>query len=414
MKKSPSRVAEARGTRETTEERSVKGTFGTEARVKVGDFAGEASVVGADAGGTGPLVDVPAASATALNLEETKQKRHTHRPTEPEPVAPVTVTLRWEHGRLAAIETTSREVAHFLNVVHERNSYNTWVNYACDLKVFFTAVGKPPDQVTRGDCVCFMGAQKAANRATTTINRRLAAISSLFDELLLYDPAHYLDNPVAPRMQKTLYKRAPKRIPDIVAEQDLQVLFAVLPTWRDRTLLLLQWVSCLRISEALALCFADVECSHKRLRIRTSKNHDARDVYMDDTTFASFNRYLDYERAALELAGAVQDEDAIFLAVRGINRGRQLSVNAVQKLLTYYATKRFLPHLHAHLLRHTGITQLLEHGMPEPAVRKLAGHRRPGSLTPYEHLSDHYTEREFRRAAPALALALPGLTADPY
>jgi site-specific recombinase XerD len=333
----------------------------------------------------------------------------------PEAEAPVNVALHWEHGRLASVETTSPDVAHFLDFVRMRHPYNTWVNYACDLKVFFGVVRTPPDHVTRKDCIRFMAAQDEARRAVSTINRRLAAVSSLFDELMLRDPARFPENPVSPRMNKTarkLYKRPLKRIPDILADDELRALFTALPTWRDRTLLLLQWVSCLRVSEALAVRFADVECSHKRIRISDAKNKEPRSVYMDDDTFRVFNCYLDRERAALERIGGVVDEDTIFLAFRGPNRGRKLSVNAVQKLLKYYAIQCHLPHVHAHLLRHTGITQLLENGMREPAVRTLVGHKRPESLEPYKHLSDHFTEREFHRAAPALALKR--LAADPY
>jgi integrase/recombinase XerD len=234
--------------------------------------------------------------------------------------APVRVDLCWEHGRLAAVETTSADVAHFLELVRVRNPYNTWVNYASDLKVFFRIIPKVPDQVTREDCVHFMAAQGEASRAVTTINRRLATLSSLFDELLLRDPARFADNPVAPRMKKVskkLYKRNPRRVPDVLPEGELRALFAALPSWRDRTLLLLQWVSCLRISEAVAIRFEDVECSHKRIHIRASKNHEARTVYMNDETFAALNRYLDHERAPLERAGSVVDEEAIFLAFRG-------------------------------------------------------------------------------------------------
>ncbi len=141
----------------------------------------------------------------------------------------------------------------------------------------------------------------------------------------------------------------------------------------------------------------------KPVHIRASKNHEARTVYMDDVTFTALNHYLDHERASLERAGAVLDEEAIFLASRGPTRGRQLSMNAVQKLLVYYAAKRGLPHVHAHLLRHTGITQLLEAGMPEATVRALVGHRRPESLQPYTHLHDTFVEAEFRRSEAALA-----------
>jgi site-specific recombinase XerD len=78
-------------------------------------------------------------------------------------------------------------------------------------------------------------------------------------------------------------------------------------------------------------------------------------------------------------------------------------VNAVQKLLVYYATKCALPHVHAHLLRHTGITHLLEAGMQEAAVRAFVGHKRPESLQPYTHLHDKFVEAEFRRSEAALA-----------
>ena len=56
------------------------------------------------------------------------------------------------------------------------------------------------------------------------------------------------------------------------------------------------------------------------------------------------------------------------------------------------------PHIHAHLFRHTGISQLVQQGMPEPAIRRLVGHQRPESLMPYLHLSDEFVELEFKRA----------------
>src|SRR5437870_9850350 len=57
----------------------------------------------------------------------------------------------------------------------------------------------------------------------------------------------------------TLYFSLPTSV-DIIAEKDLQAFFEVLPTWRDRTLILLMWMSCLRISEVVAIRFEDIEC----------------------------------------------------------------------------------------------------------------------------------------------------------
>ena len=132
---------------------------------------------------------------------------------------------------------------------------------------------------------------------------------------------------------------------------------------------------------------------------------------MDPLTFAALNRYLDQERRNL-----FPDVDQLFVAFKGQARGRPLTVNAVQKMLCYYAERCQLPHLHAHLFRHTGITQLVQHGMAEPAIRKLVGHRSPESLIPYLHLADEFVETEFEQAQVGLNpstwldVSLPGGT----
>src|SRR5262249_41960352 len=184
-------------------------------------------------------------------------------------------------------------------------------------------------------------------------------------------------------------ERAPQAPPD----HELPALFAAPPTWRDRTLTLVQWVSRLRILEAVAVRFDEVECSHKRIHIHTSKNRDARAISMTDETFTALNRSLDHERAALERAGAIVDEEAIFLAFRGPNRSRQICVNALHTLLVYYAAKRAVPHTHTHLLRQTGVTRLLAAGMPEAAVRALVGRTSASSWDPFPGLPSAATLR---------------------
>src|SRR4029434_8498805 len=100
----------------------------------------------------------------------------------------------------------------------------------------------------------------------------------------------------------------------------------------------------------------------------------------DPFTFAALNRYLEEERGNL-----FPDVSAVFVAFKGRARGSPLSVNAVQKLVKYHATQCGLPEAHPHLFLHTGITQLVEQKMSEPALRQFVGHRRPESLLPYLH-----------------------------
>lgn len=319
--------------------------------------------------------------------------------------AAISFTIIYHCGRVTDIQTNSPLINHFLDLIKMSRAYNTWISYAHDLKTFFAVIPKPPEAITRADCVAFMKQQGLAGCSDATINRRLAAVSSLFNELRLFDPAHFSQNPVCPiyhkreslRRSQSLYRKQAERIPDILSQDDLCMLLDALRTWRDRTLILLMWISCLRVSEAVAIRFQDIECSRRSICIRHTKGNHPRTVFMSGPTLVALNRYLDEERSSL-----FPDVDHVFVAFKGKARGSPLSVNAVQKMVYYYAEKCGLPHLHAHLFRHTGITQLLQAGMPEPAIRDMVGHRNPDSLSPYLHLCDDFVEAEFEQAQEAL------------
>lgn len=318
---------------------------------------------------------------------------------------PVHFTLVRQEGKLTDCLTSSPTLNHFLDVIKLSRAYHTWVNYAHDLKIFFDVIPKAPEAIDRRDCLAFMKHQQQAGLSDATINRRLAAISSLFHELQLLDATGSLRNPIQPRLDgrsrpqrsQSLYRRQAKRLPDTIADDHLRIMFEILPTWRDRTLMLLMWISCLRLGEAVAIRFEDIECSRRIIRIPATKGGQSRVVFMDRFTFEALSRYLDKERGDL-----FPEVEIVFLALKGKARGRPLTANAVQKLIRYYARKGGLPHLHPHLFRHTGITQLVQHHMPEPAIRKLVGHRRPESLLPYLHLGDDFVAAEFERAQATL------------
>ena len=318
----------------------------------------------------------------------------------------VTFSVVRDHGQITDIRTSSPDINHFLRVLKLSRAHNTWLSYALDLKAFFGVVQLEPRFVGRAACLSFIEQQDREGYARTTINRRLAAVSALFNELNLLDPVAFATNPVNParhrrpsqrsRRSLSLYSKQPERDPDVLAPADLQRFCTALPTWRDRTIVMLLWMSCLRIGEALAIRFEDIECSRRSIRLPECKGGFARTVFMDPATFTALNRYLDTERKQL-----FPEQPAVFIAMKGPARGQPLSVNAFQKLLAFYAAACDLPGLHAHCFRHTGITQLLQHGMTEPAVRAFVGHHHPLSLLPYLHLTDTFVEAEFAHAQAA-------------
>jgi site-specific recombinase XerD len=245
--------------------------------------------------------------------------------------SPVHFTFVRQHGQLTDCTSTSPEVNHFLDVIKLSRAYHTWVSYAHDLMVFFDVIPKAPMAIDRRDCLAFMKHQHQAGRSDATINRRLAALSALFHELQLLDPTGKVRNPIAPRpdgrrrpeRSQSLYRCQPQRLPDVIADEHLRSLFAVLPTWRDRALVLLMWISCLRVSEAVALRFEDIECSRRSLRIVTPKGGHPRVVFMDRFTFEALNRYLDEERGHL-----FSDEPSVVVPISTVGNSRALDAPA--------------------------------------------------------------------------------------
>jgi site-specific recombinase XerD len=212
-----------------------------------------------------------------------------------------------EKGRVKEVSTNSPQINHFLDLIKMCRAYNTWISYTEDLKVFFETILKSPEAITRADCLEFMKQQDHNGCSGATINRRLAAVSSLFNELCLLEPDKFSLNPVYPHQihrkskhtTQGLYRKQSQPVPEIVPENDLQAFFKTLTCWRDRTLVLLMWISCLRISEAVNIRFQDIECSRRSIYIPVTKGNNPRTVYMDALTFSALNQYLDRERKTL-------------------------------------------------------------------------------------------------------------------
>src|SRR6266699_5891977 len=110
---------------------------------------------------------------------------------------PIQITIEYSQSEMVAVSTNSALIDHFLCKVKMSQSKHTWINYAHDLKVFFQTVQQPLEAIDRKTCVRFMEAQNRAGLSGLTINRRLAAISSLFMELNLLHPTQFSLNPVA-------------------------------------------------------------------------------------------------------------------------------------------------------------------------------------------------------------------------
>lgn len=302
-------------------------------------------------------------------------------------------------------------VDEYLRFTAARVRPNTLVAQVFDLKVFFTVLAKRPQQVGVQDVLGFIEQQRMPRRggnvvrivdgeaglAASTIKRRLATISSFYDYLLLRGMCDR--NPV-PRSMNARHRghrgspliRAPKKMPRVLAPEEVVALTAVLRTLRDQAMVSLMLHAGLRRCEVLGLRFSDIHIGDRRVFIADGKGGHQRLVPVVSGFFVLLAAYLADERPD----NAVDDH--VFVVLKGPRRGRPLTAAGLDQVLEGARTRAGLMHATCHELRHTCFTRLREAGMALEAIQAQAGHASIETTRIYLHLSNDWLAGEYQRA----------------
>jgi integrase/recombinase XerD len=300
----------------------------------------------------------------------------------------------------------------YLRFVAARARPNTVLAQSFDLKVFFTVVGIAPTQVTTGDVLRFIEAQRQprngnvirlvdgeAGMAASTIKRRLATVSSLFDYLAARGlvtrnpvPRSLSARPGRAPLRGSPLVRAPRRLPRVLSPDEVERLVAALRTDRDRAMVWLMLLGGLRRCEVLGLRMNDLRPGERRVFVADGKGGHQRIVPVGGVFFAALAAYFDHERVAA--AGV----DHVFVVLKGPNRGRLLSAAGVDEVLAGARRRAGLTHATCHELRHTCFTRLRESGMALEAIQAQAGHASIESTRIYLHLAADWLVDEYRKA----------------
>ena len=279
------------------------------------------------------------------------------------------------------------EINRFVNWMRRRNpEAHTWRDYRCDLQQFAASVGeKPPERVTIGEIDEFVSQQAALGYTAATINRRLAAIQSLY--AFLTDENPDLVGPVLPH-RHTLRQR--KRLPRPVASADLQAFFAAIADVRDRAMFLLMLRCGLRLSEVARLQRRDLYLDETPPRLLLlGKNNKERIVYLSDQVMLSLRAYL--------AVRPVVASDFVFLSYQQ----EGLSTTAIHKRLLLYCQQAGVK-LTAHQLRHTFANDLVSAAVPVTTIQKLLGHAWLTTTQTYVAANDRQVQQDFYAATAIL------------
>ena len=310
-----------------------------------------------------------------------------------------------------------RLVDEYLELVRARARRNTLLATAYDLKVFFEAVESDPLEVSVGDLLSFVKAQRrgqssrvvrisdgASGLALATIKRRLSSLSGFYAYLVATDRLER--SPVLPGLSTRASTRrgrrgvplvrAARQLPKILEPAEVSALLRSLRKWRDRAMVEAVLLGGLRRSEVLGLRLDDLRPGERRVFVADGKGGHQRLVPMSARFFASVAAYLDNERPT----GC--DTDEVFMVLKGPHRGQPLTAKGLEQILRAARERAGLDHATCHELRHTCLTRLREAGMALEAVQAQAGHRSIESTRIYLHLANDWLAGEYRKAAEAI------------
>lgn len=277
-------------------------------------------------------------------------------------------------------------------------SENSVIAYKNDLEQFKTFLGpeKEVGTITREDFNFCIAKLSKLGRASTSINRFIAAVRTLFAYCRKFD--YILTNPALDL--KTV--RTAKKVPDFMTEKEVDELCRQPETnellWetRDRAIFEMLYSSGCRISEITNLKLSDfIEGTHAA--IIKGKGNKSRKIFFEEEAQRTLSAYLEDRKKVLENNQCDERTDAVFIN----QKGHPISVGGMRFIINKYSgaqgTNR---HVNPHAFRHTFATQLLANGADVRAVQELLGHSSISTTQRYTHITTEQLIETYNKAHP--------------
>ncbi|SRR5258708_5494175 len=289
-------------------------------------------------------------------------------------------------------------------------------------------VRRPVQRTSLARCTTEQG-QPTTCLSAPTVNRILAAISSLYEYLIVSEQLTARENPIQKREDLALARvserhrpfmgqasrqrpirrivrvKTVERLPRPMSDEQVQQLLSSLTCLRDKAIILLMLQGGLRPGEVLNLHLEDVQYGRRRIIVRYRTDHpkgvrtkSRRERVVDlhePETLATLSKYVLHERPT------DTNETCMFLVGgKGKRRCEPLGYHALVKLFTRHCERVGIREawITPHSLRHTHATRMFEQGMRELTLQKRLGHASPDSTRVYTRVSDPIVVAEYRQA----------------
>ena len=172
---------------------------------------------------------------------------------------------------------------------------------------------------------------------------------------------------------KIAYGKRPRKLPTVLAPDEVSRLFDATPDGRDRVLLRTAYALGLRVSELVALRLEDIDAVRGLVVVRHGKGAKDRLVPLAPRLLAELRAYW-------------QDRRPRPWLFPGGRRGTHLTAAGVQRAVQRAAVRAGLSkRVSPHTLRHSYATHLLEAGCDLLTIQRLLGHTDLKTTARYLH-----------------------------
>ncbi len=176
----------------------------------------------------------------------------------------------------------------------------------------------------------------------------------------------------------------------LVSNDDAEKFLNDLPTWRDKLIFKIMYLTGARIGEVLELQIEDIPYPDTSKEIGLLENIKSkgktRHLYIPMALLEEIDNFIMKERNNIDT-----EHSYIFVSQQKQNLGKPLTYRGIYEVFDVVKKKTRI-HFNFHDLRHTYITHLVENGMDISVIRIIAGHEHVTTTQQYTHISNKYLE----------------------
>lgn len=227
-----------------------------------------------------------------------------------------------------------------------------------------------------------------------SVQRKLASLRAFF-KFLVREGA--IDN--SPAMAIS-FPKIDKSLPQNLTQEEVMVVLELpkVDTWsglQHRAILYLFYATGLRLGELLALRNGDLHLREGTIKVM-GKGAKERIVPIGETTIDVLKSYLQV-RNQQGVNSSAPHSQRLFINKDGKPLTRRIIHCIVKKYLLQVVDSR---KAHAHTLRHSFATHLLDEGADLMAVKELLGHSSLSTTQIYTHISAEHLKKVYKQAHP--------------